>query len=65
MSNDYHLAVRMGEVSLSRSMRFIHHRYSQNYNGRHRVFGPFWQGRYRSRYVGDKEYLRQLVAYMP
>jgi putative transposase len=64
MSNHYHLAVRMGEVTLSRSMRTVHHRYSQSYNGRHRVFGPFWQGRYRSRFVGDEDYLRQVIAYI-
>ena len=62
--NHYHLAVRMGEVSLSRSMRFIHHRFTQSYNGRHGLFGPFWQGRYRSKLVGDDEYLRQLIAYI-
>ncbi len=54
----------MGEVSLSRSMGFIQHRFSQSYNGRHRVFGPFWQGRYRSKWVGDEEYLTQLIAYI-
>ena len=64
MSNHYHLAVRMGEVSLSRSMGFIQHRFSQSYNGRHRVFGPFWQGRYQSKWVGEEEYLRQLIAYI-
>jgi len=64
MSNHYHLALRMGEVSLSRSMRTIHHRFSQSYNGRHRVFGPFWQGRYRAKFVDDDEYLRQLIAYI-
>ena len=64
MSNHYHLAVRMGEVSLSRSMRFIHHRFSQSYHGRHRAFGPLWQGRYRSKLVGDEEHLRQLIAYI-
>ena len=64
MSNYYHLAVRMGEVSLSRSMGYIQHRFSQSYNGRHRVFGPFWQGRYRSKWIGDEEYLRQLIAYI-
>ena len=64
MSNHYHLAVRMGEVSLSRSMRFIQHRFSQSFNGRHRVFGPFWQGRFRSKFVEDQEYLRQLIAYI-
>jgi len=64
MSNHYHLAVRMGEVALSRSMRTVHHRISQSYNGRHGVFGPFWQGRYRSKCVDDDEYLRQLIAYI-
>jgi len=64
MSNHYHLAVRMGEVALSRSMRTIHQRFAQSYNGRNRVFGPFWQGRYRSRYVDDEGYLRQLIAYI-
>ena len=64
MSNHYHLAVRMGEVPLSRSMRSIHHRFAQSFNGRKRVFGPFWQGRYRSKFVDDDEYLRQLIAYI-
>jgi REP element-mobilizing transposase RayT len=64
MSNHYHLALRMGEVSLSRSMRFIQHRFSQSFNGRHRVSGPFWQGRFRSKFVEDEEYLRQLIAYI-
>jgi len=64
MSSHYHLAVRMGEIGLSRSMRTIHHRFSQSYNGRHRVFGPFWQGRYRSKLVDDDEYLRQLITYI-
>ena len=64
MSNHYHLAVRMGEVPLSRSMRTIHHRFAQSYNGRHRQFGPFWQGRFRAKFVEDEEYLRQLIAYI-
>jgi len=64
MSNHYHLAVRMGEVALSRSFRTVHHRFSQSYNGRHKVFGPFWQGRYRSKMVEDDVYLRQLIAYI-
>jgi hypothetical protein len=64
MSNHYHLAVRMGEVPLSRSMRTIHHRFAQSFNGRHRMFGPFWQGRFRSKFVGDEEYVRRLIAYI-
>jgi putative transposase len=64
MSNHYHLAVRMGDVALSRSMRTVHHRFAQSFNGRHRVFGPFWQGRFRSALVDDEEYLRKLIAYI-
>jgi putative transposase len=64
MSNHYHLAVRMGEVELSRSMRTVHHRFAQSFNGRHRVFGPFWQGRYRSKLVEEGEYLQQLILYI-
>jgi REP element-mobilizing transposase RayT len=64
MSNHYHLAIRMGEISLSRSIRFIQHRFSQSYNGRHRVFGPLWQGRFRSKFVDDEAYLRQLISYI-
>jgi hypothetical protein len=54
----------MGEVPLSRSMRTIHHSFAQSFNGRHRVFGPFWQGRFRSKFVGDDDYVRRLIAYI-
>jgi REP element-mobilizing transposase RayT len=64
MSNHYHLALRMGEVVLSRSMWTLHQRFSQSYNGRHNVLGPFWQGRYRSKLVEDGRYLQQLVVYI-
>jgi REP element-mobilizing transposase RayT len=64
MSNHYHLAVRMGEVPLSRSLRTLNHRYALSFNGRHRVAGPFWQGRYRSKLVEDGAYLQQLILYI-
>jgi REP element-mobilizing transposase RayT len=64
MSNHYHLALRMGEVPLSRSMQTLNHRYTQSFNGRHRLFGPFWHGRYRSKLVEDGAYLQQLILYI-
>jgi REP element-mobilizing transposase RayT len=64
MSNHYHLAVRMGEVALSRSMWTLQQRFAQSYNGRHGVLGPFWQSRYRSKLVEDGRYLQQLVVYI-
>jgi REP element-mobilizing transposase RayT len=64
MPNHYHLAVRMGEVALSRSFRTVHQRVAQSYNGRKGLFGPLWQGRYRSKLVDSTEYLQQLVIYI-
>jgi len=64
MSNHYHLALRMGEVPLSRSMQTLNQRYAQSFNGRRRLFGPFWHGRYRSKLVEDGEYLQQLILYI-
>ncbi|HOC41551.1 MAG TPA: transposase [Thermoanaerobaculales bacterium] len=64
MSNHYHLALRMGEVPLSRSMQTLNHRFTQSFNGRHRLFGPFWHGRYRSKLVEDDDYLQQLIVYI-
>ena len=64
MSNHYHLAVRMGEVALSRSMRTVHHRMALSFNRRHQVQGPLWQGRYRSKLVEDSDYLQQLILYI-
>lgn len=64
MSNHYHLALRMGHVSLSRSMRTIHQRYTQSYNGRHRILGPLWQGRYKAKLVESVESLWRVIAYI-
>ena len=64
VSSHDHLAARMGEVALSRSMRTLKHRYAQSVNGRHRVFGPYWQGRYRSKLVEDGDCLQQLDLYI-
>ena len=64
MSNHYHLAVRMGRVPLSRSMRTIHQRYTQSYNGRHRILGPLWQGRYKAKLVESTESLWRVIAYI-
>ena len=64
MSNHYHLAVRMGSVPLSRTMQALHQGFTRSYNGRHKVYGPFWQGRYKAKAVRDPRYLMQLVLYI-
>gem|GEM_PF-6193740 len=37
--------------------------YSRGFNGRHRLYGPFWQGRYRAKLVQDPRYLMQLLLW--
>ncbi len=64
MSNHYHLALRTGPVSLSRSIGFVQFRYGQDYNQRHRSTGPRWQSRFKAKLVEDERYLLQLIAYI-
>ncbi|MFV2074419.1 MAG: transposase, partial [Thermoanaerobaculales bacterium] len=64
LSNQYHLAVRTGVVSLSRSMRSLQQRVTQGVNLRRRVYGPLWQGRYKAKLVKDQRYLDQLLIYI-
>jgi REP element-mobilizing transposase RayT len=64
MGNHYHLAVRCTSVPLWRSMASLHTRVSRSYNARYRVYGPFWQGRYKAKLVETPEYLRQLLLYI-
>jgi len=64
MTNHYHLAVRLGPVSLSRTMGYVQARFGQSYNRRHGSSGPRWQSRYKARMVEDSRYLSQLIAYI-
>jgi REP element-mobilizing transposase RayT len=64
MATHYHLAVRVGRVPLWRSMRLIQGRFARSHNRRHRLLGPFWQGRYKAIVVPDQRYLQQLIAYI-
>lgn len=64
MGNHYHLAVRCTSVPLWRTMASIHTKVSKSYNARYRVYGPFWQGRYKAKLVKSPEYLQQLLVYI-
>jgi REP element-mobilizing transposase RayT len=64
MPNHYHLVVRAGELPLWRSMRLVQGRFARAFNRRHRLLGPFWQGRYKAIVVPDVRYLQQLIAYI-
>jgi putative transposase len=64
LGNHYHLVVRQGAVSLSRSMKTLQQGVTRSRNLRDRVYGPFWQGRFKAKNVLDERYLMQLIAYV-
>jgi REP element-mobilizing transposase RayT len=64
LGNHYHLVVRQGPVSLSRTMKALQQGLTRARNLRRRVFGPLWQGRFKAKEVRNESYLMQLVAYV-
>lgn len=64
MTNHVHLAVQVGEVSLSRIMQSITFRYTRWQNWRMGRTGHLFQGRYKSFLVDGDTYLQELVAYI-
>lgn len=64
MSNHYHLTVRVGTVSLARSLGVVQARFGQQHNRASRMRGPLWQSRYKAKRVTDERHLLQLIAYV-
>jgi len=64
MANHYHLALRSATVPLWRTMRLLQGRFSKAYNRRRDLYGPLWQGRYRSKLVSGERHLNQVISYI-
>ena len=64
MSNHLHLAVQVGEISLSRIMQSLAVRYTWWVNTRQNRCGHLFQGRYKAMLVEDDAYLLGLVRYI-
>ena len=55
MGNHYHLLVQTPEGNLVAGMKWLQGTYTQRHNGRHKVFGHLFQGRYRAVIVDEAE----------
>ena len=55
MNNHFHLLLETPEGNLVARMKWLQSTYTQRYNGRHRVFGHFFQGRYKALVVDGQE----------
>lgn len=64
MPNHFHLLVRTGRQSISKSMRRLLTGYVVNFNLRHRRYGHLFQNRYKSIICEDDPYLLELTRYI-
>lgn len=64
MSNHYHLLLENSRENLSHGMRQINATYAQYYNKRYKRTGHLWQGRFKSWYIFDENYLFTLFRYL-
>ncbi len=55
MSNHYHLLLQTPEPNLVDGMKWLQGTYTQRYNGRHKVFGHLFQGRYKALIMDPQE----------
>ena len=64
MNNHYHLLIEIEHENLSKFMRQINSHYAIYFNKRYNRSGHLWQGRFKSWYVTDEEYLYTLILYI-
>ncbi len=64
MPNHYHLLVRSVRGNLSRAMKDVGGRFTQDVNRMRRWDGPVFRGRFHSRLIEDDDYLLTVAAYI-
>ena len=64
MPNHFHLLVRTGRQSISKSMRKLLTGYVVNFNLRHKRYGHLFQNRYKSIICEEDPYLLELTRYI-
>ncbi len=64
MTNHVHLAVQIGEVSLSTILHAILFRYAQVFNVKYETSGHLFQGRFQAELVDTPQYFQTLIRYI-
>ena len=64
MDNHYHLLIESTKENLSLFMRQINSNYAIYFNKKYRRTGHLWQGRYKSWYIINEDYLYTLFRYI-
>jgi REP element-mobilizing transposase RayT len=64
MGNHIHMAIQVGEISLSKIMHNLSFRYTSYFNWRHARVGHVFQGRYKALLIDADSRLQELVRYI-
>ena len=64
MSNHYHLLMKIKNKNISQIMQKVNSRYSIYFNNKYKRVGPLWQGRFKSWFIYDEQYLKALIKYI-
>jgi REP element-mobilizing transposase RayT len=64
MPNHYHLLIETKTENLSQFMRQVNGHYAIYFNRKYKRSGHLWQGRFKSWYVTDENYLYTLIRYI-
>ncbi len=64
MDNHYHLLIETTSDNLSLFMRQVNSNYAIYFNKKYKRSGHLWQGRYKSWYIFNEEYLYMLFRYI-
>ena len=64
MDNHYHLLIQTTSENLSLFMRQVNSNYATYFNKKYKRSGYLWQGRYRSWYIVNDEYIYGLFRYI-
>ena len=64
MDNHYHILIETSSENLSLFMRQLNSNYAIYFNKKYKRSGHLWQGRYKSWYIFNQEYLYSLFRYI-
>jgi len=64
MKNHYHLLIKTTTNNISQIMKHINMKYTIYFNKKYSRVGPLWQGRFKSFYIADGNYLSSLIKYI-
>ena len=64
LDNHYHLFLKTPQANISRAMHYLNAGYANYFSAKYRLYGPLFQGRYKSILVDQDQYSLVLSSYI-